>query len=313
MPVLANNARVAAGLVFVCGLQRSGTTLMSRILSESPEAAGLVGTHTNEDEGQFVQDVFENDHALGRRRTSLRGVSERWARNPAAHLTEVHASALPLAKERLLASWWPFWSDHTARYFIEKSPSNLVRTRFLQTLFPDSRFVVITRHPAAQALAIRKWGPYPRQLGFGMGVSIEHWLTAMELFAKDRRYLRNCLVVSYEDLRHSPAKTLGSIADFCGIADLERAVETIERGPDRYVAQWNAIRGSHALAKNSFARTDRSTPADRLFSAANSFVARTNGNRQARSLQARFSGRLARFGYSFEEPTRCLGWVDADS
>lgn len=303
--VLANNTRVAEGLVFVCGLQRSGTTLLSRILSDGPEAAGLVGTHTNEDEGQFIQDVFENDHALGLRRGSFRGVSERWARNPAAHLTEAHASAIPFAEERLLASWWPFWSDHTARHFIEKSPSNLVRTRFLQSLFPDSRFIVITRHPVAQALAIRKWGPYPRQLGFGMAVSIEHWLTGMELFAQDRPYLRNCLVLSYEDLRNSPAKTLRLIADFSGIAGIEHGGKRIEGGPDRYAEQWNAIREGRALPQGSFVRTDRSTPADRMLAVANSAVARTYGVSQARRLEARFSSRLARFGYSFEEPSYC--------
>ena len=32
---------------------------------------------------------------------------------------------------------------------VEKSPPNLVRTRFLQALFPDARQIVVTRHPIA--------------------------------------------------------------------------------------------------------------------------------------------------------------------
>jgi hypothetical protein len=43
--------------VFVGGLHRSGTTLVTRLLSSSAGATGLIGTGFMEDEGHYLHDV----------------------------------------------------------------------------------------------------------------------------------------------------------------------------------------------------------------------------------------------------------------
>ena len=102
-----------------------------------------------ENEGQHVQTVFPPDDALG-------GPGY-FAFNPLAHMTEAHALATPASRARLEAEWGAHW-DASKGVLLEKSPSNLLRARFLQALWPDCHFVFIVRHPLAHAYASAAWG-----------------------------------------------------------------------------------------------------------------------------------------------------------
>jgi hypothetical protein len=151
-------------LVFVGGLHRSGTTLLARLIADHPHATGLAGTGVPEDEGQHVQDVYPPAEALGG--------SGRFARHADAHLTEESPLARPENAQRLWDAWRPFW-DSDAECLVEKSPPNLLMSRYLQALFPSASFLFIVRHPVTVTLATRKWRrrtPLPRLMG--------HWFTA---------------------------------------------------------------------------------------------------------------------------------------
>lgn len=232
--------------VFIGGLQRSGTTLLGRLLAEHPDITGLAGTPTREDEGQFVQDVYLDDHAMGRRWHTpkgpmYQGVVHRWAHHPRAHLTE--ADARPDTAARLRAAWDPYWQDPHAPYLVEKSPSNVMRTRFLQEAFPGSRFVVITRHPIVQGLAARKWADRVHRVGFRFDDFLEHWLTAMEAFAADRERLEGASMIRYEDLTADPAHTLRAVQDAIGATPADIDVASVRDANDDYRAYWRAYRG----------------------------------------------------------------------
>ena len=103
-----------------------------------------------ENEGQHVQTVFPPDDALG-------GPGY-FAFNPLAHMTEAHALATPASRARLEAEWGAHW-DASKGVLLEKSPSNLLRARFLQALWPDCHFVFIVRHPLAHAYALDRTLP----------------------------------------------------------------------------------------------------------------------------------------------------------
>src|SRR4029077_8027629 len=96
-------------------------------------------------------------------------------------------------RSKLFNQWSRYWNLEK-HYLLEKSPPNLIRTRFLQALFPESCFVVITRHPVAVALATRKW------VTSSLDSLIMHWLYCHDLFVLDRPYLRRVHIVKYEDL-----------------------------------------------------------------------------------------------------------------
>ena len=126
--------------VFVCGLQRSGTSILARNIGRLPECAVFRNTGAIEDEGQYLQDVYPTNNELGG--TGWYGF------NPRAHLTEKSELLTPENIFRLHTSWHRHW-DHTKPICVEKTPGNLLMTRFLQAAFPNSYFVVIKRHPGS--------------------------------------------------------------------------------------------------------------------------------------------------------------------
>ena len=114
-------------LVFVAGLHRSGTTPLARLLAAHPEISGFDGTGVKEDEGQHLQDVYPSARRYGG--------AGRFALDPRSHLTEESPLATPENATRLARQWSQHW-DLDRRLLLEKSPPNLVMTRFLQA-HPD--------------------------------------------------------------------------------------------------------------------------------------------------------------------------------
>src|SRR4030095_15300480 len=112
---------------------------------------------------------------------------------------------------KLRECWQPFW-DTSKTIYIEKTPSNLLRTRFLQAAFPNTYFIVIRRHPVPVSIAIQKWKVNVTSLHS----LFEHWLHCHELFEEDKRYLKQVYELTYEDYIQRPDKCHQEIAAFIG-------------------------------------------------------------------------------------------------
>ncbi len=179
--------------VFIGGLHRSGTSVLHRILSEAPEISGFQNTSVPENEGQHLQQVFPTAKSLG-------GPGA-FALHPSAHLTESSPLNTPISKANLLAAWQPHW-DNTKRIYIEKSPPNLIRRRFLQALFPNALFITIIRHPLAVSLATQKWSTKT------LPQLIQHWLTAHRIYRSDSSAVNQQATLSYEQLCRHPSTCL---------------------------------------------------------------------------------------------------------
>ena len=216
-------------LTFVGGLHRSGTTLVARIIGASDDASVLTGTGDVLDEGQHIQDVY-----LG----GLGNTSE-WSFHQQAHLTEEDARRVPDAGARLWQSWSPYW-DVDRTVLVERSSPNLTKMRYFQEIFPRSRFIVVTRHPVVQALAVRKWATRTRgRFTYGFPRLVEHWVHAHDVFAEDALHIENLLVLRYEHLMRDPTRELGRVAEFLGIELDAEAVGAIDAGrSNRYAELW---------------------------------------------------------------------------
>ena len=125
-------------LVFVGGLHHSGTSLLARYLGQHPSIAALRNTGVTEDEGERLQTVYPSAQSLG-------GPGQ-FGFDPKAHLTEESELVSDENRARLMAEWGRHW-DFGKPMLVEQSPSNLLKMRFLQALFSDSRFVVVIRNP----------------------------------------------------------------------------------------------------------------------------------------------------------------------
>ena len=207
--------------VFVCGLQRSGTSVLGRNIARFENCTGFKNTGALMDEGQFLQDVYPIDAKFGG--------AGRFGFDPRAHRTERSNLLTPENIARLRASWHTHW-DPSKSICVEKTPANLLMTRFLQAAFADSYFVVLWRHPVPVSLASKRWkvsvSPIYRLF--------EHWLHCHELFEKDKKYLKHVYELRYEDYVENPEKYHRDIAAFIGT----RIQDQPKEDTYRYVTQW---------------------------------------------------------------------------
>jgi hypothetical protein len=207
--------------VFVCGLARSGTSLLGRNIARLEGCTGFKDTGVFEDEGQFLQDVYLTASAYGG--------SSRCGFDPRAHRTETSDLLTPENIRRLQASWHAYW-DNTKTIFVEKTPENLLMTRFLQAGFLNSYFVVVRRHPVPVSIAGQRWKVNVTSLDR----MFEHWLHCHELFEEDKKYLKHVYELRYEDYVENSRKYHEEIAAFLGT----RVPEPPEEDRFRVVAQW---------------------------------------------------------------------------
>jgi hypothetical protein len=259
----AHSSALPGRFVFVGGLHRSGTSLVHGCLAAHPDATGFSGTGVPEDEGQHLQTVYRPDYRFGGA-----GI---FALRAGAHLTERSPLASPESRDRLLAEWGPHWRPGAA-VGLEKSPPNLLQSRFLQALFPGSVFVMVVRHPAAVACATRKG----RRLLLGYHHLVRHWLAAHRILAEDAPHLERLEIVRYEHLVTDPDTAMAAVFAAAGLEPVD--VSGLVRGGlnARYFRMWR----SNA---NPVLRLDR-----------------------ARAVR-RFEGEVNRFGYSLVDLERAEG------
>ncbi len=213
-------------LVFVGGLHRSGTTPLARCLGAHHQVSAFAGTGAKEDEGQHLQSVYPAAQAYGG--------AGRFALAPGSHLTESSALASEHSAERLFDQWRPHW-DLSQPVLVEKSPPNLVMTRFLQRLYPESYMVMVVRHPVVVSLSTVKWS------GGSLQRLMANWFAAHEIFRADAPHLRHVHTVNYESLVREPERTLAGVASFLDL-DGPIPAESIQGHRSQgYEQRWNDL------------------------------------------------------------------------
>lgn len=232
----------AKRLLFIGGLHRSGTSLIHRCIADHPDVSGFGGTGVPEEEGQHLQSVMRTaaDH----------GGPGVFGFDSASYLDENSPTVSLANARRLLDEWSTYW-DLKSRILAEKSPPNLLRTRFLQALFPGCSFLVVLRHPVAVSYATRKWTTYLpslRRLGvpdkrlphLSAHRLLEHWLACHERFERDLAHLDNVHVMRYEDFVDNPDRELAAIFDYLGLEHAPLRQEVRTGVNDKYWDAWEA-------------------------------------------------------------------------
>jgi Sulfotransferase family len=213
--------------VFVCGLPRSGTSILGRNIARMENCTGFRNTGVLEDEGRFLQDVYPTE--------DICGGPGRFGFDSRSHLTEGSPLLCQRNVDRLRTAWHAYW-DNSKTIFVEKTPANLLMTRFLQAAFPNSYFVVIRRHPIPVSMAAQKWKVNVTSLDN----MFKHWLHCYALFDEDKGHLNHVYELSYEDYVENQAYHHEEIAAFIGT----RVPERPKYDSFRTVAQWRNPTGA---------------------------------------------------------------------
>lgn len=253
--------------IFVGGLHRSGTSLIYKVLGTDPKISIFSGAGVIEDEGQFLQNVYLPDAA--------HGGPGAFAFDPDAHLTETSALVTE-ARNRLVDNWKPYWNVMKP-ILAEKSPANLIRSRFLQAVFPGAVFIFVIRHPIAVTMATSKWtGAYMRQL-------IAHWCKAHTILMEDIEYLDRFLILKYEDVLDRPEMVQHEIAKLLG-QDIKLAWPDIKNDINKkYFDRWKI--GDYHL-KSSFSDIKRE-------------VKRIRNHLEKQILFIKYEEIIQKYGYTF--------------
>lgn len=212
-------------LIFIGGLHRSGTSLTHEILRTHPEISGITSTNVHRDEGQHLQSVYKPASSFG-------GMA-RFGFNKASFMDETHPLATPENAETLLREWGAYW-DSSKPYAVEKSPPNLVRSRFLQKLFPGAKFVFILRHPVAVAYAAKKWSRMPFSL------ILEHNLRCYEKLKQDLPYLHSAYIFRYEDFVVDSQKNVRRLLEWLDVEPIDYPIDVKQNVNGRYFADYRA-------------------------------------------------------------------------
>ncbi len=209
--------------IFLAGLHRSGTSLLHEIIREHPEISGFSGTKSYRDEGQHLQSIYPPAKDFGG--------PGKFAFDDRSYMDESH----PLATQECANAIFEQWSNHfdlSCNYLVEKSPPNIVRTRFLQELYPNSKFIVILRHPLAVSYATKKWA------GTSVSSLVDHSLLAYEIFLKDMRALNSVYILRYEEFVLEPQKVSDSIFRYLGLESIKIRHDVRSDVNAKYFSQW---------------------------------------------------------------------------
>jgi hypothetical protein len=265
--------------VFVCGLQRSGTSMLGRNIARLENCTGFKNTGVLQDEGQYLQDVYPPDRAYGG--------TGRYGFDPRAHLTGTSDLLTPENVARLRASWHNYW-DSSKTICVEKTPGNLIMTRFLQAAFPNSYFVILQRHPVAVSLATQRW----KVSLTAIHRLFEHWLQCYGIFEEDKKYLERVYHLKYEDYIKDPGKYHQEIAAFIGT----RVPEPPKEDRFRYVTQWPNPMGLRVPERTMEEVT--ATHNEKYFDRWRRLLTKSPSKVYYRYVAKKYESRFAKYGYS---------------
>ena len=191
----------------VCGMHRSGTSMVSQVLSRfgvymGPENVLTVSAEDNQD-GFWEDDAFVklNDEIL-------RFFSGAWDAPPAVErgweyargLSSIRRSAKQLLHKRTDLRVWG-WKD----------PRTSLTLPFWKRLIPGLRIVVCLRHPSEVAQSLNRRNRMPISAGLELWRTYQSRLLAATAPAER-------IITHYDSHFADPAAEIARIADFLGVA-----------------------------------------------------------------------------------------------
>lgn len=184
------------GWIFLLGLNNSGTTLIANLLEHHPLIRCMPW------EGQAYTKALPHPRQYAAERLWTTQIEQfRW--------TEVD-STVDVTR---IKYDWTLQYPAPPGFLFEKSPPNVLRSRWLQKNFQPCRFIATFRSPYAVCEGIR------RRTGFSLEEAATHWAVANAVLLEDMKRLDHVISYRYEDFCEDPEAVLTRIAGFLGVAE----------------------------------------------------------------------------------------------
>ncbi|HXG24925.1 MAG TPA: sulfotransferase [Chthonomonadales bacterium] len=306
-PYPLDNADITQGLylsrrpVFICGVHRSGTTLVRNLLDGHPQLCVLPS------EGSFLTGLRAKlDRLLPAERPGFLG--REWLRrlvNPTGQApfwllgrtTEEDSPYVTFA--RMLLAWWPLVESrlgpHTTlaphiavvlaytscfdglgigsavKRWVEKTPTNEFYLNPLWAELPDAKMIHVIRHPYAvyasrKRLEERSFGTFSF-----VRRTLEDLARSLQIAAENvcRQDCRNYLLLRYEELTVKPQEVIECLADFLEIEPTPSLLcPTVANRPARPNSSFSEKEKAEGILPDAMDYHQSLTPAERELIAA---------------------------------------------
>ncbi|MFA5993296.1 MAG: sulfotransferase [Candidatus Pacearchaeota archaeon] len=197
--------------IFIFGCSNSGTKILWQALKNHKDLSGP------DVEGQDLEELPETmKHSLGKATFRL------WA-HPKFKLKYYYTEKdyNEEDKEKIKKVYSKYLIPGTR--FITKSPADTLRARLIQSYFPDAYFIAVVRNGYAVSEGIiRKRKDDPERQEFkGLFTTIdesaEQWFRANTIIVSHKEFLKNYMIIKYEDLVEKPDETVSAVINFLGL------------------------------------------------------------------------------------------------
>ena len=180
--------------LFVMGCTNSGTTILTRIIEKNPMIRSL---------------PHEGRHLSGSLPLPKKfGCSRLWGnRLDIFRWTE---SSNFRSVNRIKFDWSEYY-DSAPGIYMEKSPTNALRSRWMQRHFSPCKFIMMVRNPYAVCEGVK------RRTGCKIEDAATHWLNVNKIMMEDSKHLKHKILIPYEDLVDNTSKVISELNHFLEI------------------------------------------------------------------------------------------------
>jgi len=181
--------------IFILGCNNSGTTLVTRLLESHPAISGV----PRGGRGATVvllPPKYANVSRLWTEKLELFRLTE----------ADQHLDGL-----RLIYDWVAAMYFSNRPYILEKAPPDMVCARWFQAIFPNAYFIGLVRNGYAVVEGMN------RREGYSMDRGARHWSTANQVMLEDTAYLKQFMLVRYEDFTQNTKAVMRQVCQFLDI------------------------------------------------------------------------------------------------
>jgi Sulfotransferase family len=213
-------------LLFVIGSPRSGSTLLNRMLGASPDVYAPPEPHllTPLAHLGYFASVERAPYDPVITRAAARELVKQLPSGEADYLAALRAYT-DSVYARLLA-------PSGRRMLLDKTPAYALVLDFLTRLYPEARYVVLTRHPmAVWASVVESFFDGDQEAAHRHNPLLERYVPAIARFLRERPVPLHH--VRYEELVRDPEAEMQRICTFAGLAFDSRMVDYGSAGSGR--------------------------------------------------------------------------------